>query len=454
MSSSLTDKSVNTSQKAKMPEENQSQHHERQQPPEESNIRQPILYPPLQSKKGLADAYILCIGLGFLGAHHFYLRRPIFGLVYFFTCGLCLFGWVIDWFRIPHLVEITNQKNNSDPRQPELKDLSDAYVLWMPLGFLGLHHLYLRRWGWGTLYFFTFGLLTIGWIVDGFRMKSLVQSANESILQQHPRHKDLTTAYVLTLIPLTGLFGAHHYYLGRIGMGLSYTITCGHFGLGWLIDVFRMPCLVNHVNQQIEYGYDGKKRLDDAYVYLVPLGIFGAHHLYLKRYVWFILYFCTCGMFGIGFLIDFCRLPFLVKEYNEDIERQRGQVIQNPVIQGVVNPVMVVPQVTGQGGHPGPVYPGYPGPYQPGCIAAQGGFPGPMGQYPYGNAYPPQMQPYLPDYNGATGHASHPQTGPNSLVSIASSNVDDPPSYIDAMNESEQNSINEAKPSAPYDNNI
>ena len=34
-----------------------------------------------------------------------------------------------------------------------------------------------------------------------------------------------------------GLYGAHKYYEGKIGMGLLYTFTAGLLGYGWLFDV-------------------------------------------------------------------------------------------------------------------------------------------------------------------------------------------------------------------------
>ena len=39
-----------------------------------------------------------------------------------------------------------------------------------------------------------------------------------------------------------GVFGAHYFYVGRIGMGILYLITLGFFGFGWLIDVIRIAC--------------------------------------------------------------------------------------------------------------------------------------------------------------------------------------------------------------------
>ncbi|MBN2156778.1 MAG: NINE protein [Candidatus Lokiarchaeota archaeon] len=35
-----------------------------------------------------------------------------------------------------------------------------------------------------------------------------------------------------------GIFGAHHFYAGRIGLGLLYLFTIGILGVGWLVDFF------------------------------------------------------------------------------------------------------------------------------------------------------------------------------------------------------------------------
>lgn len=63
-----------------------------------------------RDKKYLDDAYILCFSMGFLGMHHFYLKRPVWGFLYFFTIGLFGVGWIIDWFRLPCLVKEYNSK--------------------------------------------------------------------------------------------------------------------------------------------------------------------------------------------------------------------------------------------------------------------------------------------------------------------------------------------------------
>ena len=45
-------------------------------------------------------------------------------------------GWVVDWFRMPFLVENAN-KRGRHPDPYVRKHVMDAYVLWMPLGLLG-----------------------------------------------------------------------------------------------------------------------------------------------------------------------------------------------------------------------------------------------------------------------------------------------------------------------------
>ena len=40
----------------------------------------------------------------------------------------------------------------------------------------------------------------------------------------------------------------------------------------------------------------------------IPLGIFGIHKLYERKYIMFVLYLCTLGLFGVGVVIDVLNL--------------------------------------------------------------------------------------------------------------------------------------------------
>jgi len=71
-----------------------------------------------------------------------------------------------------------------------LKTVPEAYLLWFPLGLIGLHHFYLRRYAFGFLYLFTGGIAGIGWLIDAFRMPCLVRDANSQIQRGPTSWKD------------------------------------------------------------------------------------------------------------------------------------------------------------------------------------------------------------------------------------------------------------------------
>ena len=52
------------------------------------------------SPKSRTVALLLCVFLGFFGAHQFYAGKTGKGILYFFTAGLLCFGWFIDFFSI------------------------------------------------------------------------------------------------------------------------------------------------------------------------------------------------------------------------------------------------------------------------------------------------------------------------------------------------------------------
>ena len=53
-----------------------------------------------------------------------------------------------------------------------------------------------------------------------------------------------------------------------------------------------------------------------AYLLLICLGIFGAHRFYIDKTTSGILYLLTCGIFGIGIIIDIFTLGSMVDLYN------------------------------------------------------------------------------------------------------------------------------------------
>lgn len=55
--------------------------------------------PPISSKKKIT-ALLLCIFLGFFGIHRFYVGKIGTGILYLFTYGIFLIGWIIDIIKI------------------------------------------------------------------------------------------------------------------------------------------------------------------------------------------------------------------------------------------------------------------------------------------------------------------------------------------------------------------
>lgn len=44
----------------------------------------------------------------------------------------------------------------------------------------------------------------------------------------------------LLLCIFLGVFGAHQFYVGKIGKGLLYLFTVGLFGIGWIVDIIKI----------------------------------------------------------------------------------------------------------------------------------------------------------------------------------------------------------------------
>lgn len=53
-------------------------------------------YVTYTSHKKKKTAFWLCLCGGFLGLHYFYVGRNFKGLLYMFTFGFCMLGWLSD----------------------------------------------------------------------------------------------------------------------------------------------------------------------------------------------------------------------------------------------------------------------------------------------------------------------------------------------------------------------
>lgn len=51
---------------------------------------------------------------------------------------------------------------------------------------------------------------------------------------------DKSRTVALLLAIFLGEFGAHRFYVGKIGTGILYLCTGGLFGIGWLVDLIKI----------------------------------------------------------------------------------------------------------------------------------------------------------------------------------------------------------------------
>lgn len=119
-----------------------------------------------------------------------------------------------------------------------------GYLYWI-FGFMGAHRFYYGKPVSGTIYFFTLGLLGIGWIVDLFLIPSMDREAD---FKYTPGRIDYTIAWVL--LTFLGVLGIHRMYLGKWITGIIYFFTGGLFGLGYLYDLWTLNTQIDLVNRE------------------------------------------------------------------------------------------------------------------------------------------------------------------------------------------------------------
>ena len=118
-----------------------------------------------------------------------------------------------------------------------------GYILWI-FGFLGAHRFYYGKQVSGIIWFFTLGLLGIGWLIDLFLIPSMDRQADRRFVEGR---LDYTLAWVL--LTFLGVFGLHRFYQGKILTGLLYLLTAGLVGFGVIYDFLTLNEQVSEQNQ-------------------------------------------------------------------------------------------------------------------------------------------------------------------------------------------------------------
>ncbi len=120
---------------------------------------------------------------------------------------------------------------------------SAGYILWL-FGFTGSHRFYYGKQITGTIWFFTFGLLGIGWLIDLILIPGMDRTAD---IRYQAGPLDYTLAWIL--LTFFGLLGIHRFYMGKWGTGIVYLLTGGLLGFGWLFDLWTLNEQVDQINR-------------------------------------------------------------------------------------------------------------------------------------------------------------------------------------------------------------
>lgn len=118
-----------------------------------------------------------------------------------------------------------------------------GYLFWI-LGIFGAHRFYFGKPLSGALWFFTGGLLLVGWIVDAFLIPAMAEEAKH---RYRVGPFDYTIAWVL--LTFLGLFGVHRFYMGKIFSGVLYLLTGGLLGVGYVYDFLTLNEQIDELNR-------------------------------------------------------------------------------------------------------------------------------------------------------------------------------------------------------------
>lgn len=131
-----------------------------------------------------------------------------------------------------------------DVQRPDTHSKIMGYLLWI-VGFTGSHRFYYGKPVTGTIWFFTLGLLGIGWLIDLFLIPSMDREAD---LRFNAGTTDYSVAWIL--LTFLGVFGVHRMYQGKWITGILYLLTGGFAFLGVLYDFWTLNDQVSMKNAQ------------------------------------------------------------------------------------------------------------------------------------------------------------------------------------------------------------
>ena len=133
---------------------------------------------------------------------------------------------------------------NTTP-QSDTHSKTIGYLLWL-FGFTGAHRFYYGRPVTGVIWFFTLGLLGVGWLIDLFLIPSMDRKSD---LRFKAGEVDYSLAWLL--LTFLGVFGIHRFYQGKILTGILYLCTGGLCLVGVLYDFLTLNRQISDVNTEL-----------------------------------------------------------------------------------------------------------------------------------------------------------------------------------------------------------
>lgn len=120
-----------------------------------------------------------------------------------------------------------------------------GYILWI-FGFTGSHRFYYGKPFTGCLWFFTFGLLGIGWLIDLFLIPGMDREADR---RYGPGSGRVNFNLCWILLVFFGIFGLHRFYMGKVFTGLLWLLTGGLFLIGYFLDLLTLNEQIAEANR-------------------------------------------------------------------------------------------------------------------------------------------------------------------------------------------------------------
>jgi TM2 domain-containing membrane protein YozV len=128
------------------------------------------------------------------------------------------------------------------PEENETHSLVIGYLLWI-FGFTGSHRFYYGKPVSGTIWFFTAGLLGVGWLIDGFLIPRMARHAEFRFVEGPI---DYTVSWLL--LTYLGFLGVHRFYMGKVLTGALYLLTGGLFLMGVVYDFWTLNDQISEIN--------------------------------------------------------------------------------------------------------------------------------------------------------------------------------------------------------------